>query len=236
VSALARATSNYIIRYGSVYMRYATGDLSVEALRGVDFAIERGEFVAMIGPSGSGKTTLLEILGCLSKPTRGGYELGGRDVTALGSAELARLRGEEIGFVFQSFNLLPRLNAIENVELPLVYRGVGRRERRGRALASLERVGLAARAHHLPGALSGGERQRVAVARSVVGRPSLVLADEPTGNLDTQTGKEIMSLFRELHADDTTLIVVTHDPHVAEIAGRRISIQDGRIAEDLRRA
>jgi putative ABC transport system ATP-binding protein len=192
--------------------------------------------VAIVGPSGSGKTTLLEILGCLSRPTAGRYVLAGRDVETIDEDGLARLRGHEIGFVFQSFNLLPRLSAVENVELPLAYAGVPRRERRERALASLERVGLADRARHLPTEMSGGQRQRVAVARALVNGPSLVLADEPTGNLDTTTGNEILALFEALHADSNTLVLVTHDRRIADRVPRTLSLVDGRIAADERRA
>jgi putative ABC transport system ATP-binding protein len=233
VSVSKRCSPKSVIDFDAVSKTYATGRLRVEALRGIDLAIEEGEFVAIVGPSGSGKTTMLEILGCLSSPSSGCYRLRGQDVSTLGSDALARLRGEEIGFVFQAFNLLPRLTALDNVELPLVYRGVGRRERRDRAEAALARVGLAERGGHHPGALSGGERQRVAVARSIVGRPSLVLADEPTGNLDTKTGEEIMELFGGLHDEGKTLVVVTHDPGIAALAQRCVSIRDGQIASDV---
>jgi len=214
--------------------RYATGRTDVHALRGVDLRIEAGELVAILGPSGSGKTTLMELLGCLSRPSAGRYRFGGRDVAALGGDALARVRNREIGFVFQSFNLLPRQTALENVELPLVYARAGRAERRRRAREVLERVGLAERIQHRPAELSGGERQRVAIARALVNRPSLVLADEPTGNLDTATGREIMELLGELHAEGHTVVLVTHDPTVGEQARRRIRIRDGRLEGDER--
>jgi putative ABC transport system ATP-binding protein len=221
-----------VIELDGVHKEYDAGDAVVHALKGVDLAIDRGEFLAIMGPSGSGKTTLMEIVGCLSHPTRGRYRLNGRDVEEIGENGLARLRGEEIGFVFQSFNLLPRLSAALNVELPLSYRGVPRRERRERALEALERVGLAHRADHLPSAMSGGERQRVAVARALVNHPALVLADEPTGNLDSRTGGEIIGLLERIHGDGNTVVVVTHDPAVGQRAERRLEIRDGRIESD----
>jgi ABC-type lipoprotein export system ATPase subunit len=189
-----------------------------------------------MGPSGSGKTTLMEILGCLSRPSAGCYRFDGRDVAAIDADGLSRLRGEAIGFVFQSFNLLPRLTAAENVELPLVYRGVGRDERRARALAVLAKVGLGARAAHRPAELSGGERQRVAIARALVNRPALILADEPTGNLDSATGSEIMAMLHALNAEGHTLVLVTHDSGVGDEARRRVRIRDGRIQADERSA
>jgi putative ABC transport system ATP-binding protein len=230
----AEAAASAVIRLVGVHKVYANGTLDVHALRGVDLEVRRGEFVAIMGPSGSGKTTLLEILGCLSRPTSGRYWLAGNAADAIDADALARLRGGEIGFVFQSFNLLPRLSAVENVELPLVYAGVPRRERRRRALAALERVGLGQRSRHLPAEISGGERQRVAVARALVNRPTLVLADEPTGNLDSGTGEEILSLLREVHAEGNTLVVVTHDPGIGRGAERTLSIRDGRIERDSR--
>ncbi len=221
-----------LIELQGVHKVYPTGSLEVHALRGIDLRIDRGEFVAVMGPSGSGKTTLMEILGCLSHPTRGRYRLDGGSVDEIDSDGLARLRGERIGFIFQSFNLLPRLSLVENVELPLGYRGVGRRERRQRGLEVLERVGLEHRAGHLPSAVSGGERQRAAVARALVNRPSLVLADEPTGNLDTRIGNEIVDLLEEIHAEGNTVVVVTHDPRIGERARRQLSIRDGQIDQD----
>ena len=228
--------TNDVIRLDGLHKHYRTGKLDVHALRGIDLSIERGEYVTVMGPSGSGKTTLLEILGCLSRPTEGLYRLGAATVTELSSDALAKLRGEEIGFVFQAFNLLPRLSAAENVELPLVYRrgrsGLSRRERRERALVALERVGLAHRADHLPNEISGGERQRVAVARALVNDPAILLADEPTGNLDTKTGEEVLSLFDEVHADGNTLVIVTHDPKIGDRAPRRLTIRDGLLDRD----
>jgi len=223
---------SHVIDLEGVHKVFDTGDVEVHALKGIDLRIAAGEFLAIMGPSGSGKTTLMEVMGCLSHPSRGRYLLNGRDVEQIDGDGLAKLRGEEIGFVFQSFNLLPRLSAAENVELPLGYRGVPRRERRGRALAALERVGLAHRAGHLPNAMSGGERQRVAVARALVNDPTLVLADEPTGNLDSHTGGEIISLLRRIHDEGNTVVVVTHDPAVGEQAARRLELHDGRIEAD----
>jgi putative ABC transport system ATP-binding protein len=225
-----------LLDLAAVEKRYATGRTEVHALRGVDLVIERGEFVAVMGPSGSGKTTLMEILGCLSRPSEGRYSFDGRDVATIDADGLSRLRGESIGFVFQSFNLLARLTAVENVELPLVYRGVPRDERRARALEVLERVGLAARAVHRPAELSGGERQRVAIARALINRPALILADEPTGNLDTATGSEIMAMLHRLNGAGHTLVLVTHDPGVGDEARRRVRIRDGRIQADERSA
>ena len=217
-----------VIGLESVHKQYSTGDLEVHALCGIDLRIEAGELVAIMGPSGSGKTTLLEILGCLSHPTSGRYRLNGRSVDEIDADGLAKLRGEEIGFVFQSFNLLPRLSAVENVELPLSYRGVGRRSRRARALEALARVGLSQRAQHQPTEISGGERQRVAIARALVNHPTLVLADEPTGNLDSATGNEILALLREVHSEGNTVVIVTHDPKIGDQAERRLTIRDGR--------
>jgi len=221
-----------VIALAGVHKVYA-GDVEVHALKGIDLEIRRGEFLAIMGPSGSGKTTLMEVMGCLSHPTSGRYLMNGRDVERIDADGLARLRGEEIGFVFQSFNLLPRLSAVANVELPLSYRGVPRRERRERALASLDRVGLAHRAGHLPNAMSGGERQRVAVARALVNDPALVLADEPTGNLDSRTGAEIISLLERIHGEGNTVVVVTHDPAVGRRAARRLDLRDGCIERDV---
>jgi putative ABC transport system ATP-binding protein len=226
--------SGALIELAGVEKRYESGRGAVRALRGVDLAIDAGEWVAVMGPSGAGKTTLLEIVGCLSRPSAGRYRLGGRAVDALDADGLARVRGEEIGFVFQSFNLLPRLSAVENVELPLVYRGVARRERRRRAEESLARVGLGERASHRPDALSGGERQRVAIARALVNRPRLLLADEPTGNLDSATSDEILALIAALHAEGNTVVLVTHDAAIGARARRLVTIRDGRVEADRR--
>ena len=221
-----------VIELESVHKHFSTGMLDVHALRGIDLRIDAGEFVSIMGPSGSGKTTLMEIVGCLSRPSSGRYHLGGRAVDEIDSDGLARLRGEEIGFVFQSFNLLPRLSLVENVELPLAYRGVGRRARRERARAALERVGLGHRAEHHTNEISGGERQRGAIARALVNEPSLLLADEPTGNLDSNTGKEIIGLLREANDQGNTVVIVTHDPKIGEQAPRRLEIRDGSIELD----
>ncbi|HVP28264.1 MAG TPA: ABC transporter ATP-binding protein [Myxococcota bacterium] len=232
MSATAAEPGGPLIALEGVHKTYAMGRAEVKALRGIDLEIGRGEMIAIMGPSGSGKTTLLEILGCLSQPSAGRYRLEGRDVSTVDADSLAKLRGERIGFVFQSFNLLPRFRAVDNVELPLLYRGVPRAVRRERALAALDRVGLAPRASHLPAELSGGERQRVAIARALVNDPSLVLADEPTGNLDSRTGAEIMALLDGLHSGGRTLVVVTHDPGIGARAERRVTIRDGCIAAD----
>ena len=207
----------------------------VRALRGVDLEIERGEYAAIMGPSGSGKSTLMNIIGCLDTPSAGTYRLNGTDVSEMNPNELADVRNQQIGFVFQTFNLLARSSAFQNVELPLVYAGARRRERRDRAEAALERVGLADRMDHRPAELSGGQRQRVAIARALVNEPSLLLADEPTGNLDSRTGEEIMGLFDHLHAEGNTVILVTHEQHVAGHARRSIAILDGLVAADERR-
>ncbi len=211
---------------------YSMGEVSVEALRGIDFRLAKGEFTAIMGASGSGKSTLLNIIGCLDRPTEGSYSLMGRQVETMMDSELAAVRNRFIGFVFQTFNLLPRASAAANVELPLVYARVQGRERRERAMEVLERVGLADRADHRPNQLSGGERQRVAIARALVTRPALLLADEPTGNLDSRTGAVILELFRNLHDEGNTILLVTHDPGVAQAAGRLVRIRDGRVESD----
>jgi len=211
---------------------YRLGSVEVKALRGVDLDVDEGEYVALTGPSGSGKSTLMHLLGCLDTPTSGGYRLGGADVGTMGDRALARIRNGRIGFVFQTFNLLPRATAVHNVEVPLIYAGVRARERRRRAAEALQLVGLGDRVHHRPSELSGGQRQRVAVARALVVRPNILLADEPTGNLDSATGDEILRLFEELHEQGQTIVLVTHEPEVAARARRHILLRDGRIASD----
>src|SRR5215472_15263454 len=221
-----------IIRLHRVTKTYAMGAAQVRALNGVDLEMAAGEYVGVMGPSGSGKTTLMDIVGCLSRPTDGVYEFEGRRVDQIDDAGLAALRGQRIGFIFQAFNLLPRLTAAENIELPMLYRRVPRRQRRVRARELLERVGLAARAAHRPGELSGGERQRVAIARALVNRPSVLLADEPTGALDTGTGESIMALIEDLNRDGQTVVVVTHDPRIAERIPRIVRLRDGTVERD----
>ena len=213
---------------------YALGAEVIKALRGVDLDIHRNEFVAIMGPSGSGKSTLMNVIGCLDTPTAGEYWLSGQRVSDLGDADLARIRNQEIGFVFQTFNLLPRASALHNVELPLIYAGVPAKERRERAAAALDAVGLGDRKDHRPAELSGGQRQRVAVARALTNHPSILLADEPTGNLDSKTGEEIMQLFEQLWEHGQTIILVTHEHDIAGHARRQIHILDGRIDRDTR--
>ena len=211
---------------------YDTGRVAVEALKGVDLDIDRNEYVAIVGPSGSGKSTLMNLLGCLDTPSSGLYRLSGETVGGLDRNRLAEIRNRHIGFVFQNFNLLPYASALENVELPLLFGGVGAKERRARAQEMLEKVGLAERMDHKPTELSGGQMQRVAIARALVNRPSLVLADEPTGNLDTSSGHGIVGLFRELHAAGQTIVMITHDMALARLASRVVQIRDGEIVED----
>ena len=220
-----------IIELADVRKTYATGAVAVEALRGIDATIVEGEYVAIIGPSGSGKSTLMHIIGCLDVPSSGAYTLAGHDVASLGEAELATIRNAEIGFVFQQFNLLATLPAWRNVELPLVYAGVPRAERRRRAELALARVGLADRAEHRPGELSGGQQQRVAVARALVTEPTLILADEPTGNLDSTSTTDVLGLFRELHDAGRTIVLITHELDVAEQADRVLTIRDGELVD-----
>jgi putative ABC transport system ATP-binding protein len=221
-----------LIRLQNISRRYQMGAETVHALRDVSLTIERGEYVAIMGPSGSGKSTLMNLVGCLDTPTGGSYELNGHFVSALNDNQLAEIRNREIGFIFQTFNLLPRSDALRNVELPLVYAGVKASERRKIALAKLASVGLADRVHHKPNELSGGQRQRVAVARALVNNPAILLADEPTGNLDSKTGVEILGLFGELSRTGNTIIVVTHEEAVARHARRIIRIRDGGVASD----
>jgi putative ABC transport system ATP-binding protein len=213
---------------------YDLGAETVRALRGVDLEIHRNEYVAIMGPSGSGKSTFMNLIGCLDTPTAGEYVLNGHPVAGMDEDELARVRNKEIGFVFQTFNLLPRSTALENVELPLVYGGSGKKERRERATEALRHVGLGDRMDHRPNQLSGGQRQRVAIARALVTRPSIILADEPTGNLDSQTSEEIMGLFARLHGEGQTIIMVTHEPDIAAHAERVVTLRDGKIASDRR--
>jgi putative ABC transport system ATP-binding protein len=222
--------SDPIIHLEKVSRIYDTGKVQVPALVDVDLTIARGEFVAIIGPSGSGKSTMMHILGCLDRPTAGRYVLDGTPVDELDDDALAALRSRSIGFVFQSYNLLPRTHALENVATPLAYQGVARRERLVRAQAALERLGLGDRLRHEPTELSGGQQQRVGIARALVTEPALLLADEPTGNLDSHAGSEVIGIFHELHAAGRTIVLITHDPDVAAVADRQIHIRDGRIA------
>jgi putative ABC transport system ATP-binding protein len=226
--------SDLIIDAEGLTKTYVLGADEVHALDGVNLKIDEGEFVAIMGSSGSGKSTLMNILGCLDRPTSGRYLLAGRDVSRLRAGELAEVRNELLGFVFQSFNLLPRTSALENVELPLVYAGLPRKERRERAASALERVGLGERLEHRPSQLSGGQQQRVAIARAIVNWPRLVLADEPTGNLDSKTSASVMALFQELWNDGLTILYVTHEPDVASYASRIVVMRDGRILSDSR--
>lgn len=225
--------SDWIIRTEDLRKDYVLGAETVRAVRGVDLEIDRGEFVAVMGPSGSGKSTFMNMIGCLDTPTAGRYWLNGRLVSELSEDELARVRNKEIGFVFQTFNLLPRATALHNVELPLIYAGVSSRERRRRAAAKLEMVGLADRMDHRPPELSGGQRQRVAIARALVNEPALLLADEPTGNLDSQTGTEVMEQFTALNGAGQTIVLVTHEHDIAAYAKRQVHLRDGVIERDF---
>jgi putative ABC transport system ATP-binding protein len=224
--------SGRIIETRGLKRHYQLGSETVRALQGVDLAIQRNEYVAVMGPSGSGKSTLMNLIGCLDSPTSGEYWLNGQLVSGMGDDQLARIRNREIGFVFQTFNLLPRSTALENVELPLIYAGVARQERRRRAREALTAVELADRMEHRPNELSGGQRQRVAIARALVTQPSILLADEPTGNLDSKTSEDIMALFHRLHAEGQTIIMVTHEHDIAAQAGRLVTLRDGFIETD----
>jgi len=225
-----------LIETVELWKTYQMGTEEVHALRGVSIVIERGEYVAIMGPSGSGKSTLMNLIGCLDTPTKGSYLLNGKQVSKMNDDELARIRNEEIGFVFQTFNLLPRATALHNVELPLIYAGISSKNRNERAKEALDKVELSDRTTHRPNQLSGGQRQRVAIARALVNNPSILLADEPTGNLDSKTGVEIMSLFERLHEGGNTIILVTHEPDVAAHAHRVVSIRDGQVEKDVQRA
>lgn len=211
---------------------YKTGQIEVEALKNINIEIEKNEFVAIMGPSGSGKSTLMNIIGCLDKSTQGEYLLDGIRISTLNELELARIRNRKIGFVFQSFNLLPRISALQNVELPMIYAGIGMKERRNRAVAALERVGLGNRMHHKPNEMSGGQKQRVAIARALVNKPAIILADEPTGNLDSFSGEEIMAVFQDLNQEGVTIVLVTHEPDIAEHTKRILRFRDGTLIGD----
>jgi putative ABC transport system ATP-binding protein len=225
-----------LITTQDLWKTYVMGSEEIHALRGVSINIDKGEYVAIMGPSGSGKSTLMNLIGCLDTPSQGTYTLNGKEVGSMNDDELARIRNEEIGFVFQTFNLLPRATALHNVELPLVYAGVSGKDRQERARQALEKVELTSRASHKPNELSGGQRQRVAIARALVNNPSILLADEPTGNLDSKTGVEIMAVFKRLHDAGNTIILVTHEADIAAYAHRVISIRDGQVEKDVRQA
>ncbi len=225
-----------LIETVDLWKTYVMGSEEIHALRGVSIQIERGEYVAIMGPSGSGKSTLMNLIGCLDTPSKGSYLLNGKQASLMNDNELARIRNEEIGFVFQTFNLLPRATALRNVELPLVYAGVSAKDREKRAKEALDKVELSSRMTHRPNELSGGQRQRVAIARALVNNPSILLADEPTGNLDSKTGQEIMALFERLHKSGNTIVLVTHEADVAAFAYRAIHIRDGKVENDVRRA
>jgi putative ABC transport system ATP-binding protein len=221
-----------VIRLQGITKQYRMGDQTVRALQGIDLHIQRNELIAFIGASGSGKSTMMNIIGCLDRPSSGEYWLNGREVATMSSDELARVRNQEIGFIFQSFHLLPRASALDNVAQPLIYRGIPLRERMALAERALQRVGLGDRMHHRPNELSGGQRQRVAIARALVGNPSILLADEPTGNLDSATSLEILALIKELHAAGQTVVMVTHEPEIAEQCQRIVRLRDGLVLSD----
>ena len=223
-----------LIEVRDLWKTYVMGSEEIHALRGVSIQIERGEYVAIMGPSGSGKSTLMNLIGCLDTPTKGSYLLNEKQVGQMNDNELAQIRNEEIGFVFQTFNLLPRATALQNVELPLVYAGVAARDRHARAKGALEKVELGSRMTHRPNELSGGQRQRVAIARALVNNPSILLADEPTGNLDSKTGNEIMALFARLHQAGNTIVLVTHEADIAAFAHRTIHLRDGQVEKDVK--
>ena len=225
-------TAEPVIRASDLWRTYVMGGEEIHALRGVSFTIDKGEYLAVMGPSGSGKSTLMNIVGCLDTPSRGTYVLRGQMVSQMSDDQLAAVRNREIGFIFQTFNLLPRTDALQNVELPLIYSGIARRERHERAKAALEAVGLGDRMHHRPNEMSGGQRQRVAIARALVNKPSIILADEPTGNLDSATGEEIMAAFEEIWRQGNTVILVTHEPDIAAKARRVVRMRDGKIESD----
>ncbi|PMH89625.1 macrolide ABC transporter ATP-binding protein [Vibrio splendidus] len=224
--------NKFLVELSNIGKHYSNGDTEIRALDGVDLSIEKGEFLSILGPSGSGKSTLMNMLGCLDKPTEGEYQLDGKNVAALSANELAGIRNQKIGFVFQSFNLLEYASALDNVALPLVYSGIKAKERRKRAAVLLEQVGLGDRLDHKPNQLSGGQKQRVAIARALVNDPQIILADEPTGALDSKSGAEIEALFNQLHAEGRTLIIVTHDNSLAERTKRIVTIKDGKVLSD----
>jgi putative ABC transport system ATP-binding protein len=221
-----------LIEMRGIRKDYEMGKTEVHALRGIDLQVKAGEFIAIVGPSGSGKSTLMNLIGCLDRPSEGEYYLDGNKVDEMGDDDLARIRNKKLGFVFQTFNLLPRTNCLHNVELPLLYSRVSRKDRERKAREMLERVGLGERLHHNPNELSGGERQRVAIARALVNDPAIVLADEPTGNLDSKTGSEILQIFTDLNTDGKTIVLVTHEKYIAEYSRRVVSLRDGEVVDE----